>query len=124
MMAALKTATQVSPRGRRVAALGRMGELGNESEAAHRRVGAAVAALGFDYLVTVGDEARLIAKAASSAGLKSATEADTHEQAVEALLKYLEPDDVILVKGSFASAMDRVVKGLEASFEHAERRSP
>jgi len=124
MVAALKTATQVGPRGRRVAALGRMGELGNESEAAHRRVGAAVAALGFDYLVTVGDEARLIAKAASSAGLKSTTEADTHEQAVEALLKYLEPDDVLLVKGSFASAMDRVVKGLEASLEHAERRSP
>jgi UDP-N-acetylmuramoyl-tripeptide--D-alanyl-D-alanine ligase len=124
MVAALKTATQVSHRGRRVAALGQMGELGNESEAAHRRVGTAVAALGFDYLVTVGDEARLIAEAASSAGLRSATEADTHEQAVEALLKYLEPDDVLLVKGSFASEMDRVVKGLEASLEDVERRSP
>jgi UDP-N-acetylmuramoyl-tripeptide--D-alanyl-D-alanine ligase len=124
MVAALKTATQVTSKGRRVAALGRMGELGNESESAHRRVGKAVADFGFDYLVTVGDEARLIAEAASSAGLKSATEADTHEQAVEALLKYLEPDDVLLVKGSFASAMDRVVNGLEASLEHAERRSP
>jgi UDP-N-acetylmuramoyl-tripeptide--D-alanyl-D-alanine ligase len=124
MVAALKTATQVGSKGRRVAALGRMGELGNESEAAHRRVGKAVADLGFDYLVTVGNEARLIAEAASSAGLKSATEADTHEQAIEALLKYLEPDDVLLVKGSYASAMDRVVIGLEASLEHAERRSP
>lgn len=124
MVAALRTATQVTSKGRRVAALGRMGELGNESEAAHRRVGKAVADLGFDYLVTVGNEARSIAEAASAAGLKSATEADTHEQAIEALLKYLEPDDVLLVKGSFASAMDRVVNGLEASLARAERRSP
>ncbi len=42
-----------------------MGELGKESEAAHRRVGKAVADFGFDYLVTVGEEARLIAEAAS-----------------------------------------------------------
>ncbi len=124
MVAALKTATQVTAKGRRVAALGRMGELGNESESAHRRVGKAVADLGFDYLVTVGEEARLIAEAAISAGLKSVKEADSHEQAVEALLKYLEPEDVVLVKGSFASAMDRVVNGLEASLEQAERRSP
>ncbi len=124
MVAALKTVSQVTSKGRRVAALGRMGELGNESEAAHRRIGKAVADLGFDYLVTVGNEARLIAAAASSAGLNSVTEADTHEQAVEALLKYLEPDDVLLVKGSFASAMDRVVNGLETSFEDAVRRSP
>jgi UDP-N-acetylmuramoyl-tripeptide--D-alanyl-D-alanine ligase len=124
MVAALKTATQVASKGRRVAALGRMGELGDESEAAHRRVGKAVADLQFDYLVTVGDEARLIAEAASSAGLKSATETETHEQAVEALLKYLEPDDVLVVKGSLASAMDRVATGIEASLEHAERRSP
>jgi UDP-N-acetylmuramoyl-tripeptide--D-alanyl-D-alanine ligase len=123
MVAALKTAMEVAGKRRRVAALGRMAELGRESEAAHRRVGRAVAEFRFDYLVTVGDEARLIAEAASSAGLNSATQAETHEQAVEALLSYLQPEDVLLVKGSFASAMDRVVTGLEASMEHLKGSS-
>jgi UDP-N-acetylmuramoyl-tripeptide--D-alanyl-D-alanine ligase len=117
MVAALKTAMQLAGKRRHIAALGRMAELGCESEAAHRRVGRAVAEFRFDYLVTVGDDARLIAEAASSAGLTSATQAETHEQAVEALLSYLQPEDVLLVKGSFASAMDRVVTGLEASME-------
>jgi UDP-N-acetylmuramoyl-tripeptide--D-alanyl-D-alanine ligase len=124
MVAALKTATKFGVKGRRVAALGRMGELGRESEAAHRRVGRAVAEFEFDYLVTVGDEARLIADAASSAGLKSAEKADTHEQAIDALLNYLEPGDLLLVKGSLSSAMDRVVHGLEAVFDQAKWRSP
>ena len=124
MVAALKAATQLTVKGRRVAALGRMGELGKESAAAHRRVGKAVAAFEFDYLVTVGDEARLIADAASSGGLKSVDRADTHEQAIEALLDYLEPGDLLLVKGSLSSAMDRVVHGLEAVFSQAKWRSP
>jgi UDP-N-acetylmuramoyl-tripeptide--D-alanyl-D-alanine ligase len=124
MLAALKAATQLTVKGRRVAALGRMGELGKESEAAHRRVGKAVAAFEFDYLVTVGDEARLIADAASSGGLKSVDRTDTHEQAIEALLDYLEPGDLLLVKGSLSSAMDRVVHGLGAVFDQAKWRSP
>jgi UDP-N-acetylmuramoyl-tripeptide--D-alanyl-D-alanine ligase len=124
MAAALQTATQLSVKGRRVAALGRMGELGKESEAAHRRLGKKVAELEFDFLVTVGDEARLIAESASSAGLKSTRQADTHEQAIDALLDYLEPGDLLLVKGSLSSAMDRVVHGLEAVFDQAKWRSP
>jgi len=123
MVAALKTAAQLSVKGRRVAALGRMGELGKESAAAHRRVGRAVAELEFDFLVTVGEEARLIAEAARSAGLKSIHQSDTHQQAIDALLDYLEPGDLLLVKGSLSSAMDRVVHGLEAVFDQARWRS-
>jgi UDP-N-acetylmuramoyl-tripeptide--D-alanyl-D-alanine ligase len=123
MVAALKTASQLSVKGRRVAALGRMGELGKESAAAHRRVGRMVAELEFDSLVTVGDEARLIAEAARSAGLKSTQQSDTHQQAIDALLDYLEPGDLLLVKGSLSSAMDRVVHGLEAVFDQARWRS-
>ena len=115
MVAALRTATSFAVRGRKIAALGRMGELGEESDAGHRRVGRAVAELAFDYLITVGEEARLIAQAANGAGLKRTREANTHEQAVEALLDYLEPGDLLLVKGSLSSAMDRVIRGLEAA---------
>jgi UDP-N-acetylmuramoyl-tripeptide--D-alanyl-D-alanine ligase len=124
MVAALKTAAHFAVKGRRVAALGRMGELGEHSELGHRQVGRAVAEYEFDHLVTVGDEARLMAEAAHSAGLKSTRQAETHEQAVKALLDYLEPGDLLLVKGSLSSAMDRVVAGLEAVKNQAKWRSP
>ncbi|MBV8413970.1 MAG: UDP-N-acetylmuramoyl-tripeptide--D-alanyl-D-alanine ligase [Verrucomicrobia bacterium] len=124
MVAALKTAAHFAVKGRRVAALGRMGELGEQSELGHRQVGRAVAEYEFDHLVTVGDEARLMAEAAHSAGLKSTRQAETHEQAVKALLDYLEPGDLLLVKGSLSSAMDRVVAGLEAVKNQAKWRSP
>jgi len=124
MVAALKTAAHFAVKGRRVAALGRMGELGEQSELGHRQVGRAVAEYEFDHLVTVGDEARLMAEAAYSAGLKSTRQAETHEQAVKALLDYLEPGDLLLVKGSLSSAMDRVVAGLEAVKNQAKWRSP
>ena len=124
MVAALRTAAHFAVKGRRVAALGRMGELGEQSELGHRQVGRAVAECEFDHLVTVGDEARLMAEAAHSAGLKSTRQATTHEQAVEALLDYLEPGDLLLVKGSLSSSMDRVVAGLEAVKNQAKWRSP
>ena len=123
MVAALKTALSFPVRGRRVAVLGRMGELGEESNAGHRQVGRAVAELAFDYLITVGEEARLIAQSASTAGLRWTREAETHAQAVEALLDYLEPGDLLLVKGSLSSGMDRVVQGLESATHEADRRS-
>ena len=123
MVAALRTATHFAVKGRRVAALGRMGELGEQSEIGHRQVGRAVVECEFDHLVTVGDEARLMAEAANSAGLKSTKQAKTHEQAIEALLEYLEPGDLLLVKGSLSSAMDRIVAGLEAVKSQAKWRS-
>ena len=123
MVAALRTAAHFSVKGRRVAALGRMGELGDLSEMGHRRVGRAVVECEFDHLVTVGDEARLMAEAANSAGLKSTRQAKTHEQAIEALIDYLEPGDLLLVKGSLSSAMERVVAGLEAVKNQARWRS-
>ncbi len=110
MVAALRTAAHFAVKGRRVAALGRMGELGKESEIGSSTVGRAVAECEFDHLVTVGDEARLMAEAARLGGPEIArNEAKTHEQAIEALLDYLEPGDLLLVKGSLSSAMDRVV---------------
>ena len=124
MLAALRTAAHFAVKGRRVAALGRMGELGEQSELGHRQVGRAVAECEFDHLVTVGNEASLMAEAAQSAGLKSTTQATTHEQAIEALLDYLKPGDLLLVKGSLSSAMDRVVAGLEAVKNQAKWRSP
>ncbi|MBV9674332.1 MAG: UDP-N-acetylmuramoyl-tripeptide--D-alanyl-D-alanine ligase [Verrucomicrobia bacterium] len=111
MVAAFRSAINLPCKGRRVAVLGRMGELGKQSESGHRKVGLEVAKLGFDILITVGTEAELIAQAA-----KGATEThsvESQQQAVETLLDCLQPGDLVLVKGSNSARMDRVVDALE-----------
>jgi UDP-N-acetylmuramoyl-tripeptide--D-alanyl-D-alanine ligase len=117
MVAALRTAAAIPVKRSRAAALGKMGELGEQSKAGHESVGRAVADLGFDFLVTVGEEAEVIAEAASAGGLKTAIRAKTHAHAVDLLLKYLKPGDLLLVKGSLSAAMDEVVIGLKAAIE-------
>jgi UDP-N-acetylmuramoyl-tripeptide--D-alanyl-D-alanine ligase len=117
MVAALRTAAAIPVKRSRAAALGKMGELGEQSKAGHESVGRAVADLGFDFLVTVGEEAEVIAEAASAGGLKTAIRAKTHAHAVDLLLNYLKPGDLLLVKGSLSAAMDEVVIGLKAAIE-------
>jgi UDP-N-acetylmuramoyl-tripeptide--D-alanyl-D-alanine ligase len=121
MLAALRTAAAIPVKRRRAAALGKMGELGEQSKAGHERVGRAVADLGFDFLISVGEEAEVIAEAASAAGLKTAIRTKTHAHAVDLLLDYLKPGDLLLVKGSLSAAMDQVVIGLKAAFEGGGR---
>jgi UDP-N-acetylmuramoyl-tripeptide--D-alanyl-D-alanine ligase len=104
-----------APRGesgfRRIAVLGDMGELGAESERAHRATGALAARLGFDLLVAVGAHAGDVAEAARAAGLGGArvhVENDA-ERAADRVLAELRPRDRVLVKGSRSMRMERVV---------------
>jgi UDP-N-acetylmuramoyl-tripeptide--D-alanyl-D-alanine ligase len=124
VVAALKTASCLPLPGRRVAALGQMGELGQESAPGHLRVGSAAAEFGFEFLVTVGQEGKLIAEAAASSGLKDVVAVTTHEEAVEVLNQHLRSGDILLVKGSLASRMDRVIDGLERTGNQAKWRGP
>ena len=55
MKAALRTLVELDADGRRIAVLGQMSELGEESERGHREVGEAAAAFGIDELIAVGD---------------------------------------------------------------------
>ena len=68
MVAALRTLAQMPASGRRIAVLGRMGELGTESERGHRRVGEAAGELGIDCVMSVGDDARVIFESAKQHG--------------------------------------------------------
>jgi UDP-N-acetylmuramoyl-tripeptide--D-alanyl-D-alanine ligase len=111
MTAGLATLVQCPGDGRRIAVLGRMGELGSEAESGHRRVGFAAGKLGLSCLITVGDEAAWIAD--SAAGVREIVRvADTNE-AARALKAFAKPGDVVLVKGSRSSKMERVIAELE-----------
>ncbi|XVX21608.1 UDP-N-acetylmuramoyl-tripeptide--D-alanyl-D-alanine ligase [Actinomycetota bacterium] len=88
--------------GRRVAVLGSMLELGEESDSEHAGVGALAARAGVDELVVVGDLARPIADGAAEAGLDAdrlvtAPDADTAEAHLRDTLR---PGDIVLLKSS------------------------
>jgi UDP-N-acetylmuramoyl-tripeptide--D-alanyl-D-alanine ligase len=114
MKAALLTLSQMSTNGRRIAVLGRMGELGAESERGHRIVGQAASDLGIDCVVTVGDEAALMADEAWRGGVAKVVKVKDQDEAIKALRDYARAGDLILVKGSRSSKMERIVEGLAA----------
>ena len=96
--------------GRRIAILGDMRELGTFTTEGHKQVGAHAAGVT-DLLVTVGELGRLIADKARRAGLSSQAvyEAGDFETAVRILKELAQPQDLLLVKGSRAVGMERIV---------------
>ncbi len=113
---ALKTLAMMEG-GRKVAVLGDMLELGEHALAAHMEVGRAVKDAGIDMLVVVGQLAKLIARGAMDAGMpiSSVSEFDDSVLAARELPPMLRERDVVLVKGSRAIKMERVVEGLLAA---------
>lgn len=101
--------------GRKVAVLGDMLELGPYEGEGHEIVGLRAAEV-VDELVCVGQRARMIAAAARQAGLASSKVVvlDETQQVVDYLQPRLQPEDVVLVKGSRGMRMDRIVAALEA----------
>ena len=96
--------------GRRIAVLGDMRELGTFTTEGHKQVGAHAAGVT-DLLVTVGALGGLIADQARKAGLPSQDvyEAGDFETAVQILKEMAQPQDLLLVKGSRAVGMERIV---------------
>jgi UDP-N-acetylmuramoyl-tripeptide--D-alanyl-D-alanine ligase len=111
--------------GRRLALLGDMRELGELSAESHRQVGRCAAELA-DVLYTIGELGRAIGEAALDAG--AAPDAVRHlgstEEAAEALRAELRPGDALLVKGSRAMALERVVAALDGAASASSSRRP
>jgi UDP-N-acetylmuramoyl-tripeptide--D-alanyl-D-alanine ligase len=101
--------------GRRIAVLGDMLELGQYEQEGHWLVGARAAEV-VDRLVTVGQRGKLIAHAAAMSGLTedSILIFENNRQAITYLRKHLEPQDIVLVKGSRGMQMEFIVSALEA----------
>jgi len=109
MKAALVTLARWPAAGRRIAVLGRMGELGSYAEAGHRSVGEAAAA-GIDMLVTVGAEADWISDEARNHGVAEVVHFAEIEAASASLRTALHAGDVVLVKGSRSARMERFIE--------------
>ncbi|NLL19043.1 MAG: UDP-N-acetylmuramoyl-tripeptide--D-alanyl-D-alanine ligase [Clostridia bacterium] len=99
---------------RKIAVLGTQRELGALAEKGHRNVGAKVADLEIDLLLTVGVEAQWMADEALRQGMeaKQVYSLNNNQEAIQMLQQLLRPGDVVLVKGSRALAMEEIVRGV------------
>lgn len=115
MRNALETLARLETKGQRLAALGQMGELGDEGEEAHREAGRLAGTLGVDELFLIGPMAELVAEGAIAAGLAESRIHlfDDHEALARSLGTRITKGDRILVKGSRAAQMERIVEALE-----------
>jgi UDP-N-acetylmuramoyl-tripeptide--D-alanyl-D-alanine ligase len=107
-------------KGKRIAVLGDMMELGTFSAEAHRALGAQVAE-GADVLITVGLRSRYIAEGAHKAGMKKRAMYSCEEpsQATEKLKKIIEEGDTVLLKASQSVRLEKTVRELLAKPEDA-----
>lgn len=120
MQAALETLQAFPCKGRRIAVLGEMAELGAASGPAHEEVGRRAAQGNIDCLVAVGKSSRIMAGAARSAGLRDVHDLAEIEKVGPAVIELVRPGDVVLVKASRSARLERVVDFLAERFGSAE----
>ena len=108
---------------RKIAVLGDMMELGSYEEEGHRKVGCRAADV-VDLLVVIGPRARYIAEEAEACGLARDTivTLENNQAAVAYLEKILEPQNIVLIKGSLSRKMGEIVTGLSMKTTGAIRQ--
>ena len=121
MTAALRAARWMATGGRSIAVLGQMAELGPIADQEHERIGELLARLGIDALITVGEEARLIAVGAEREGVEPEriVRSVDAEAAIAAVRGLAAPGDLVLVKGSRVAGLERVAESLRADLAEA-----
>jgi UDP-N-acetylmuramoyl-tripeptide--D-alanyl-D-alanine ligase len=117
MKAGLQTLADLSVPGRKIAVLGRMGELGPHAEAGHREVGEFAARSGLSALLTVGSEE---ADAIGRSAVKVSSDLPhqhffDHRACAGHLRIWLQEGDAVLLKGSRSTAMEQVFTHLETA---------
>jgi len=107
---------------RKVAILGDMLELGQDTEPAHRQVGQKAASV-VDLLFTVGSRSVFISDQARKQGLDKdkVFEFSESSQAGIPLQEKIQQGDIILIKGSRSVHMEKIVKEIMAHPEKADR---
>lgn len=118
--AALQTLLEFPGSGRRVAILGAMRELGPYTEAEHQKVG--VQAGGFvDQLVGVCGETRPMLSSAVATARQLETDiqvtyCNDADAAAKRVTEFVQPGDVVLIKGSRSVGLEVVVQALSQAF--------
>ncbi|MGD2294471.1 MAG: UDP-N-acetylmuramoyl-tripeptide--D-alanyl-D-alanine ligase [Candidatus Aminicenantes bacterium] len=99
---------------RKIAVLGDMLELGNNTDEFHRQAGRAVVQNNWDVLITVGELSQKMAEGARSEGQKKKDIISFQDsgEAARNIKQFIREGDLILVKGSRGLRMEKIVKSL------------
>jgi UDP-N-acetylmuramoyl-tripeptide--D-alanyl-D-alanine ligase len=118
MRAALAVLGQakVGPRGRRIAVLGDMLELGTEGQRLHRDLSEAVLSNGIDLVFCSGPLMRHLWEALPSE--RRGEYAESSSALESSVLAMVQPGDILMVKGSLGSRMGPLVKALERRYPY------
>ena len=117
LQAALETLKAFPVKGKVIAVLGDMAELGESSENAHIEAGLQAAKLGLNGLIAVGEWADVTVRAAQSHGLSNVAAFEDAALAGKSLASKLNPGDLLLVKGSRSTKLERVMEELERALK-------
>ena len=114
MKMSLQTLAGMPCKGRRIAILGDMKELGSHSAQYHREIGSMLPELSVDCLVAIGNNAMEYCKGAEKAGLKSVRIKyfEDRQNAIEALKFLVRENDTVLVKASRSMKLEEVCNSL------------
>ncbi len=118
----LKTLASLTTKGRKIAVLGDMMELGSHTRDEHYRIGKE-AGESVHRLFTVGIRSRATAEGALDAKMsdENIIQCDTSIEAGKELVKILQPGDIVYLKGSQSMRMERAVKMILAETHPAEK---
>jgi UDP-N-acetylmuramoyl-tripeptide--D-alanyl-D-alanine ligase len=118
----LKSLSEIDAKGRKIAVLGDMLELGEFTRDEHYKIGE-LAGKSVHKLYTVGIRARTMAEGALDAGMadESIMQCDTSIDAGKELVQVLQLGDVVYMKGSQGVRMERAVKMILAETHPPEK---
>ncbi len=108
MSAAIEVLGSVA-KGRKLAAIGDMLELGTAAHSAHAKVGEHLASVGVEVVLTLGEMARVTGETALRQGVPVAIACQDHAEAIGELRRRLLPGDTLLIKGSRGMTMEKLL---------------
>lgn len=123
MASALDTLAELDVTGRKIFVCADMLELGADAPWFHKDLGRKVTERGVNRLITIGNLSRFVSKVAIENGMnpEDVRDCENNIEAVEVLAHWLEPGDVMLIKGSRANHMEEIVKGIEEYYSVLEQ---
>lgn len=121
-IAAVRALKNIETKGKRIAVLGDMLELGKFTMDEHRKLGALAGSFA-DMILAVGPRAKYIVEGAIESDMneKNVVEFEESRLAGKYLETILHPGDVVLVKGSQGMRMERAVEEIMQNPENASR---
>lgn len=108
MRASLGVLANIKAKGRKIAVLGDMLELGEMSEELHRKVGEMAVSANPDMIFCYGEQSEYIAQEAEKAGIKTYHSNDKNILA-KAVSEYVQEGDAILFKASRGMKLEEII---------------